>query len=112
VAAVGLRLADLYIDSPRGSRRGGPRALSELDRARREVLREARQQQEKLARHSDEFLEADLIRHGHRVAARARQLATCLGDWPEAWDLLALAAVVERDAWLAELRLDDGPEAT
>jgi len=70
--------------------------LSPLDEARREILLEARRQLRRL------FAESDSIRIGYQVVARARFVATVIGERDDVWDLLALAAQLERWTLAAE----------
>jgi hypothetical protein len=71
---------------------------SPAEEARRTVLAEARRQIARLAPYRDALLEADSIRGAHQTAARARAVATTLGDCDEAWTLAALAAALEVEA--------------
>ena len=105
VAAAGLRLADLCPgDTP--APRPSERPLSELDQARRGVLQEGRRQLARLEQHREAFLQADLIRESHQFVTAARRVLTMLGgDHPDVWDLLALVADVEREAFRAEAAL-------
>jgi hypothetical protein len=74
-----------------------PRRLTELDKARREVLRLGRQQVARMASYRALFAAADEEREAMRVVEQARRFATKLGpDDPRTWDLLADAADLER----------------
>ena len=110
VAALGLELRDLF---PRDGDRPRPRratrtsvAVSPLDQARTEILREGRRQQARLAPYRALFIEADRIRVGFQLVARARQVATQIGDREVAWLLLSDAADVERDTLTTEAELN------
>src|SRR5262245_52855493 len=96
VAAVGLTLADLCGDRPPRPPRS-PRAstVTPLDEARRDVIREARRQLERLRPWHPVFEAADAVRLTQRLATTVRQT-------PTSWALLADAAVIESDAFGAE----------
>ena len=76
--------------------------LSPLDEARREILLEARRQLRRLEPYREAFAESDSIRIGYQVVARARFVATVIGERDDVWDLLALAAQLERWTLAAE----------
>lgn len=98
-------------------RRPGPHPVasweSPLDRARREVLDEARRQPWARPGTADElglleiYILSDAIRHRRRAVDQARRIATTAGDRPESWRLLATAAVVERHADLIENEIEE-----
>jgi len=69
------------------------------------VIREAQYQRRRLDPWRELAADGDSIRIGHRIARHARQVATTLGPCARAWDLLAAAAEVERDALATEAAL-------
>lgn len=96
VAAVGLQLRDLFPDgsSPRLRTSVRPSSTSPLDEARREVLLEGRRQLARLDLKG--YADADAERIERRLIDHARVAATQRGDCEEAWEVLALAAEIER----------------
>jgi hypothetical protein len=82
------------------------RELSPGEAARREVLAKARRDLRRLAEYHEVLAEADSLRFAHQTAARARRVATELGDSDSnaVWELLAHAAALEREAYNAEAR--------
>jgi hypothetical protein len=66
------------------------------------MLAEARRQHARLVPYEVVFAEADSIRIACQSAARARHVATELGDSDDAWTLLAEAAAIEMEAMNAE----------
>ena len=73
---------------------------------RDEALADAHRQLARLAPHLDVYRQADEIRHDHQLVAAVRAVATRLGDTDLSWELLAVAADLERGAQLAEAHLD------
>lgn len=110
VEALGLELADLFADGSRGRHAGRRRqapALTPLDEARREVLQEGRRQRGRLAPYLNTYRDADLHRGLTQVAAGAQDVATLLGDTGEAWQLVDVAAALQREAFSLEAELDE-----
>jgi hypothetical protein len=110
LGAIGLRYADLFSpragDVPRVAPR--PRSMEEADRARCNVLAEARRQQARRERYAELYAEADSIRVCDRVVREARAVATRLGPCEDVLDLLRHAAEVDTMTRAAEARLDAG----
>jgi hypothetical protein len=107
--ALGLRYADLFPPRTDAARREAPqtRTVDETDRARRDVLAEARRHQARRDRYAHINAEADHIRHCDRVVREARALATRLGPREDVFDLLARAAELDTLTRADEVRLDD-----
>jgi DNA primase len=96
------RFAELVGEEPQRYRRESP-----LQEARRRSLQEARRQDAKAEEARPLFEIADYIRVRHSLASRARARVRQLGpDHPRVWNVLELAAVVERQALAVEAELD------
>jgi hypothetical protein len=93
--------------APPSKRDQAVRWESPLDRARREILAEARRQPWYREDIRLLYQISDAIRARHRAVRVAREIAVRAGDRPEAWNLLALAAVVELEAHRIETQLDE-----
>lgn len=78
------------------------RELSPDEAARRDVLAKGRRDLRRLAEYHEAFDEADSLRIAYQTAARARHVATALGDSEAVWELLAQAATIEMEAMNAE----------
>jgi hypothetical protein len=104
VAAAGLQMRDLFAASAPVAASTRPRAMSALEEARRDILREARRQRAR--RDVEGYADADTVRAGRRGVLLARAHATGLGDCDAAWDLLDAAAALERGVLAIEARLD------
>lgn len=101
LAAVGLRWVDLFTDAaPPRPRPPLPPGLTWIEA--QEVQR-ARRAQAKVERYHRAFELADEVREAERDVAELRRLAGTLGDTDEAWELLGLAADLERAARMVEL---------
>ncbi len=107
VAGLGFELRDLFPEDhvlvicwPATPTR------SPVDRALAQILGEGRRQQARLARYRTLYAEADCIRLGLRLVARARAVGTGYGDSGSTWGILDGAAAVEREAFTAEADLD------
>jgi hypothetical protein len=72
------------------------RPRSPEEEARRQVLAEERYRRARVAPWLERYAESDQDRFCDQVVARARAVATELGDTPKAWDLLEAAANLER----------------
>lgn len=105
--ALGLERRDLFVRQAMGAPRTDqtrprPRPRSPLDEARAAVLREARSQLWMRPGVVEGYRRADWLRVHERLVEQGRQRVTALGDCPEAWELAALCAELQREVWALE----------
>lgn len=102
-----LRLRGLWANTATGRRLLVGGQVSLLEEAREKVREEAERQRRTLEAVRELNALGDHIRLKTQVVAEARKVATMMGDCPEAWNLLTLADIVERETRALELELDE-----
>jgi hypothetical protein len=107
-SALGIPLAELLHDSPRGQRRQAtPRRNLPIGETRATALREAPAQPWMQPGVLALYVGADRMRAQQQLIDRARRAATAAGPSKRAWNILALAARLEPSVVQTEPLLDE-----